>query len=365
MKRVLTIQESSGKSPQDVVRGRIFKPLFAKDGVQADYAGRIPGLFTTHVTGHARIIGFFLRSIPGRLITKIFSPLVTWAKERWIFYIAGRYDVIHLIKVESSAFVAQLRRRSKARLVYDIADAMWLPRNSPKEKNLQSILSMVDAVTCDNSYVLSYSSSFNKHGYLYPSASQVESFDVHRPIKKPSDSNGKITLGWIGSPSTLFNLFLIWEALEDVFKAHKNIHLHIVGVGYDSSLLPRFENVNHSTVAQYDSRTMVDEVLKMDIGLFPLMDVENSLARGILKALIYMSGEAAVVASPIGDCPDLITNEVNGLLAEGNNDWTEKIGMLIRDHSMRKKIATEGLKTVREKYTLIHSYEHLKKALNI
>jgi hypothetical protein len=93
------------------------------------------------------------------------------------------------------------------------------------------------------------------------------------------------------------------------------VTVRLVGTGDDPALRPPFERVRYSAVPYYDQSTMIDEVLGMDIGLFPLQDVERSRVRGVLKAAIYMCGEAAVVASPVGQTPEVISNGVNGVLA--------------------------------------------------
>ena len=43
--------------------------------------------------------------------------------------------------------------------------------------------------------------------------------------------------------------------------------------------LPLFENVRYSVLPEYSQQEMVREVLKMDIGLFPLFHVEDSFTR--------------------------------------------------------------------------------------
>jgi glycosyltransferase involved in cell wall biosynthesis len=142
------------------------------------------------------------------------------------------------------------------------------------------------------------------------------------------------------------------------------MHLRLVGVGPNPSL-PLFERVPFSARAHYTPEEMAKEVLNMDIGLFPMFDVENSIARGILKALIYMSGEAVAVCSPRGQVNDLIADGVNGMLANSTAEWCEKLERLIVDPALRRRIAAAGLETVREGYTLRKSFENLRLALQV
>jgi glycosyltransferase involved in cell wall biosynthesis len=115
----------------------------------------------------------------------------------------------------------------------------------------------------------------------------------------------------------------------------------------------------------YDTQQMIDEILNMDIGLFPLFDVEDSRIRGFLKALVYMSGETAVVASPRGQIPELIQDGINGMLADSSSEWVEKLDLLINDAVLRKRIAAGGLETARRDFSLEKSFEGLLDALKL
>jgi hypothetical protein len=101
----------------------------------------------------------------------------------------------------------------------------------------------------------------------------------------------------------------------------------------------------------------------MDIGLFPLQDVEACRVRGVLKATVYMSGEAVAVCSPVGQCCDLIRDGLNGMLAATPEEWETKIARLITDEGLRRSIAAQGLATVRSGFTVDSSYRLLRAAL--
>jgi glycosyltransferase involved in cell wall biosynthesis len=104
---------------------------------------------------------------------------------------------------------------------------------------------------------------------------------------------------------------------------------------------------------------MIEEVLKMDVGLFPLQDVEASRTRGVLKATVYMSGGAAVVCSPIGQCIDLIQDGVNGFLAATPEEWVRKMERLVEDVALRQTVARNGLEQVRREFTVENSFDKL------
>src|SRR6185503_12896452 len=129
----------------------------------------------------------------------------------------------------------------------------------------------------------------------------------------------RITIGWIGGANNIGPLFKLVDALETLFVKYPQLHLRIVGAG--PTKLPPFEQVRWSCVSNFSQDEMVCEVLKFDIGLFPLFHNEDGRGRGTLKAMVYMAGEAAVVAEDFGENPKLISDGVNGLLASATDSW--------------------------------------------
>jgi glycosyltransferase involved in cell wall biosynthesis len=295
---------------------------------------------------------------------QILRRLAYRAKESYIAHMSSDFDIIHVVAVPSLALIRQIRSHSKARIVYDLCDAAWQPYYNGHEQ-INQILSSVDAVTNDNEYGLAYASRFNSSVFLWPPPSQVEMFDRFRGQPKPSVAGGHVTIGWIGSNSTAFNLYRIWEALEEIFQRHPHLQLRLVGVDPDSGVLPRFEHVSFSARPHYTPEQMVEEVLRMDIGIYPLFATDNSRVRGILKALIYMSGEVAVVCCPVGECARLVKDGENGLLANSTGEWIEKLDRLITDRQLRCQLTAAGLETVRSGYTLEKSLEYLRVALGV
>jgi glycosyltransferase involved in cell wall biosynthesis len=365
MKHILTVLEYGGAAGQDIVRGSIFKPYFSEANIVADYAGRHPSGMRRLRSSSSALVQQFSRSFGYKIAMTLYERTGMFINDQNILNRAKEYDVIHLIKVSSLEFISKLRSSTSARLVYDLGDALWLPFYQNQYPNISSILSLVDAVTGDNLYALDYAKKFNQDVYLWPTIAQVEKFDLARGRPKPSLRSGIITIGWIGAQDTVYNLYKIWEALEKVFLKYDHIHLRLLGPGRDYFVLPQFENVRFSVLPGYTSDVMITEILGMDIGIFPMFDTINSAARGILKALVYMSGEAVVIGSPRGDMLQLIQDGENGCLAETDQEWIQKLEMLIENIELRNKLAQAGLETVRSNYTIRQSFDCLLKALKI
>jgi glycosyltransferase involved in cell wall biosynthesis len=355
------VTEAGDAWPSGRIRALSYRKYFAADGFDVQYRTRLNPALTKAILHPGRLSRRILDLGVGRLLA---AANRCWARlgEARIASRARSCDAVYLQKVLSPRLISRLRRSTRARLVFDLNDGLWLPwMGRFAGGNVGEMLKMVDAVTCDNPDGLEFARGYNTDGFVVPDPPQIELFDQWRPRVRGSDSC--VVLGWIGSASTAFNLFLIWEALERLFRRFENIQLRLIGAGYDWRLLPRFEKVKLTTVPFYSQEQMVREVLAMDIGLFPLFDVEDSLARGVLKATVYMAGEACVVASPVGQTRSLIRDGENGLLAE-SNEWLQKLTALVEDTSLRSRLATAGLQTVRENFTTRQCYEKLKAALD-
>ena len=357
MKRLLVVLEAGSRSPSGVVRALIYRELFAAHGFSAEFLVRQPLKLMDWINNLPSVL---------RLIVKrpwLKTRLLRWgttANERRILKTASEVDVIYMAKVLSYPFVRTICSQTKARVVYDFGDAVWLSGEDQDEFN--DVLKNVDAVTTDNDVTADYVRRYNPNCTVIPDAPPLEAFDRRRADLGNKD-NDRITLGWIGSPGTVYNLYLIWDALEDLFARHPELHLRLVGTGHNLQLLPPFERVRFSYRPFYNQAEMVEEVFSMHVGLFPLQNVERCRTRGVFKATNYMSGEAVVVASPIGQCADFIEDGVNGMLAGSTQEWIDKLEMLINDAALRRRLTQNGLDTVRANFRVDQSFAKLKQVL--
>jgi glycosyltransferase involved in cell wall biosynthesis len=355
MKKLLVVLEAGDSLPSGVIRGLAYEQLFAENGFDATFVSRRPArLFETGRFPLRQLFEF------PPLRNRLLDRAVAFNENR-IRKLARDADVVYLNKVSSHALLQDLLKEKQARIVYDFGDAIWLQEWSAPELN--EVLRQVDAVTTDNEVTASYVRQVNPNCIVVPDAPALHAFDRRRAelSRKPAD---RVVLGWLGSPTTAYNLYVIWEALEEVFKRHEHLHLRLVGTGHDLRLIPEFEKVKFSCVPFYDETRMVEEVFGLHVGLFPLQDVERCQMRGVFKATNYMSGEAAVIASPVGQCREFIEDGVNGMLAATKTEWIEKLDQLIVDAELRRRLAENGLASVRANFGVERSFAKLKQVLS-
>ncbi len=278
------------------------------------------------------------------------------SRESRIVKMARDYDMVIMTTVPSWPLHQRLRDLPNTLLVTDLIDALWLPWFQQFGWNhVHEMLTTSAAVICENEYAAEYTRQYNPSVYVVPDSPQIEAFDEQRSSVKRDPA--QVTIGWIGGSNTADQLYKILETLEEVFSRHDNLHLRLVGA--QSDRLPRFASTKYSVVAAYDQRRMVQEALRMDIGIFPLFHTNESLYRGSLKMRIYMSGEVAAIGERFGENCNLVQDGQNGLLATGSAQWTSSFESLIVDSEFRQRIAAAGLETVRQKFSRNACYETL------
>jgi glycosyltransferase involved in cell wall biosynthesis len=102
---------------------------------------------------------------------------------------------------------------------------------------------------------------------------------------------------------------------------------------------------------QWRSETETQDLSSIDIGIMPLPDDQWSKGKCGLKALQYMALGVPTICSPVGVNSAIIQDGQNGFLADGKDQWIEKLKHLIHSPELRKRIGDAGRQTVEEKYS--------------
>jgi glycosyltransferase involved in cell wall biosynthesis len=90
----------------------------------------------------------------------------------------------------------------------------------------------------------------------------------------------------------------------------------------------------------------------MDIGIMPLADNEWSKGKCGFKLIQYGALGIPSVTSPVGVNTDIIQDGVNGYLASTDEEWVEKLSLLIKNEDLRKQLGKAGRKTVEDQYSV-------------
>ena len=290
----------------------------------------------------------------GRYVTKTRLFLARTVR-RLAEALSPRHDLVFLYREAlpiGPPVIAMLLTRLKRRpLVYDFDDAVFLANVSDANRlvrvvkfpeKVRAIIRSSAAVTAGNAYLADYATRHHRNVTVLPTV-----VDTSRWV--PADDTVRrrvLRVGWIGTPSTASYLASLADVLRQVALVQP-FTLRVAGAGDPV----RFPGVS----VENDRWTLAGEVALFntcDIGVYPLPDDAWTRGKCGLKAIQFMACGVPVVAAPVGVNREIIQDGVNGFLAATPEEWTEKLGWLLADGSLREKLGRAGRETVVERYSL-------------
>jgi len=154
-----------------------------------------------------------------------------------------------------------------------------------------------------------------------------------------------VTIGWTGTHSTLPYLESLQPVLASVSNKRKVKLLVIANKEYKMADVP-------TEFLYWDEQSEIEDLQKIDIGLYPIPMNEWSLGKSSLKALTYMAIGIPFVATAYGTNFRIMENGVQGYMASDNAEWENQIIALIDNKELRKKMGLAGRKRVEEAYSV-------------
>lgn len=268
---------------------------------------------------------------------------------------ANEFDIIFIQReafLLGSTYFEKQFSKSKAKLVYDFDDSIWLNDTSNANKKLRwlkypgkiaTIISISDMIFAGNKYLANYASYYNSTIKVVPTTIDT---DWHKRTVYRAPDNTPICIGWTGSITTIKHFEYAVPVLRKLKEKYGNkISFKVIGdSNYTNEEL-------HIKGIPWNKDTEIDELSTIDIGIMPLPDDEWSKGKCGLKGLQYMALEIPAIMSPVGVNSEIITDGMNGFLAKTDQEWFEKLSLLIDDFKLRQTIGKEARKTVIDKYS--------------
>ena len=176
-------------------------------------------------------------------------------------------------------------------------------------------------------------------------------FNVQRfvPVKK-YERHDVTTIGWTGTHSTIVFLESLQPVLAELSKRSRIKLLVIANKEY------RMKDVDTEFIPWREA-TEIEDLQRIEIGLYPIPANEWSLGKSSLKALTYMAIGIPFVATAYGTNYRIMENGIQGFLALTNEEWLESLTKLIDDIDMRRRMGIEGRKRVEEEFSLEANFE--------
>lgn len=174
---------------------------------------------------------------------------------------------------------------------------------------------------------------------VVPNGLPADVLSWRSPLDRPR-RNGRITVGWAGTPHTFRDLLLlavdIRKLLEGPLVGQVEVHL----LGVDESWVRQaglmLPGVRVSKPVQPGYRYL--KAIDFDIWLAPYRDIPFNQAKVPTKALEAAFLGVPVVASAIEPYRNLVHHDRTGLLVDTPRGWLPAVEALVRDEDQRRRL---------------------------
>jgi glycosyltransferase involved in cell wall biosynthesis len=198
------------------------------------------------------------------------------------------------------------------------------------------------------------------------------------PVRIPQD--GPLRVGWMGSPSHLWDMELAYDAMVGAREVH-GCETWFVGYdprepwvtfGHDKSeygeaaleRARRWERTRARSLPWVQPEDYRRRALPLDIGIAPLRTDEFTLGKSDVKAVEYtINGAACVLQNNLVFNRDWVHGETC-LMANGRADMARQVDRLIRDPKLRERLVANAQQYVREERGLKQLREEWTHAIN-
>lgn len=301
----------------------------------------------------------------GRYLQKIYYFIVgTMRRLYCLLFLARGHDLIFIHRevfpLRIGLFDSILKLINRP-IVLDLDDAIFLSqpyedRIISRLKQPKSVYNLVRDSACVivcNPYLKDYLLKYNPGIEVIPTA--VDG-DLFKPVPKEARQK-KLVIGWIGSHSTARYLESIYGVLQRLAKKYDFI-FKVVGSGMPIEI-PGVEVLNQDWQLERE----IADFQQLDIGVYPFPDNEWVRGKPSFKTVEYMAVGIPGVISAAGVSLQIVKDGVNGFLASTQEEWYQKLALLIEDPQLRKEIGMNARKTFEEEFSLKANFTKVLEAI--
>lgn len=290
---------------------------------------------------------------PGRIAQKAFQTLKATAKRILALRHWRHYDILYmqreLLPFGPPIFERYLKRRG-ATLVFDYDDALFIKKPSRynpiatwlrSPKKTCEIFKIVDCVVAGNDWLRDVAIEEGARAVTVEVAE-----DTDRIVMHPGHTNDRsVTIGWLGSQSTVKYLHFIEPVLKRVAHLYPDVSFELVGGGSFAMESVPWRQTEWSLEGELQA------LQRFDIGLMPLPAEDWAKGKSGGKARTYMAAGVVPVCSDVGYNRELIRPEETGFLCSDEESWLKTIQRLIEDPDLRQMVAENARADVQARFS--------------
>lgn len=345
MKRVLYFTKYQRKGASSRLRSYQYFPLLEQHGFQITVKPFFDDSYLDKLYNNKRLGLFFVLFFYIRRFFQLFTVFryqkIVIEKELFPFFFPWFEKLLFYLKINYITDYDDAIYHN-----YDLHTNKWI-RNLFGKK-IDVVMKYSQVVIAGNDYLAERAKQAGAKNIIkIPTVIDISRYKVKETFKKDN-----LTIGWIGSPSTLWHLKPLTQVFNNIIEKY-NVSLTIIGA------TEKFGVIKNIHYIEWKEETEIEEILKFDIGIMPLTDTPFVKGKCAYKLVQYMGCGLPVVASPVSANNDVVTHGENGFLANSQQDWFEALEKLILDENLRIKMGAIG----RKKAEL--SYSHTKTVLKL
>jgi glycosyltransferase involved in cell wall biosynthesis len=259
------------------------------------------------------------------------------------------YDVIFLQRKRFNPPFLQILRRRAKKIVYDFDDAVMY-RNSTapssysrtRQKRFARIIKAADYVIAGNNFLKDQAARYTDRVTMIPTAIDRDKYSA----KDYHAKKDTVTIGWIGDHGSIHYLANMRHIFESLGRKYANLELKIICDTF-------FDCDNIRVIKKgWSQKEEVNDLRSLDIGVMPLVDDPWSRGKCGLKILQYYGVGVPTVCTPVGVNRDVVKDGIDGFWAMTDEEWVEKLSLLIENPALRQEMGLRGREVVRKSYSI-------------
>jgi len=291
---------------------------------------------------------------PGHYLAKLKIYLKSILARRKDLRTASTFDFIFIQRealMTRSTFFERKLANLNVPIIYDFDDAIWL---EDKNSNLgilgllkypaktAEIMGYADKIIAGNSYLANYALKYNANVKVIPTT-----IDTNWYKPKEKYNGAIITIGWTGSFSTIKHFEELVPVLVSI-KAKYHDRINFLVIGCEEFI---HDDLDIKGLA-WSADSEVEDLQAIDIGIMPLPNNDWTKGKCGAKGLQYMGLAIPTIMSPVGVNTEIIQDGINGFLADTDDQWFNKLSLLIESEELRTRLGKAGRETVVKHYSL-------------
>jgi glycosyltransferase involved in cell wall biosynthesis len=289
----------------------------------------------------------------GKFIRKVLWTLVGYFRRIYDLFRLPFYDGVYIflyVTPFGPPFFEFLTRMLNKNIIYDIDDMVFLKTKSginqsfswlKGRRKMQYMMKHAKHVITCTDTLDTYARKYNQNT---TNISSTINTDTYIPTNRYNNSN-QLVIGWSGSHSTSQYLYLLESVLQNI-SISRSVKILVIG---DASF--NIDGVELEAIS-WSENTEVDDLTRIDIGLYPLPDEPWVYGKSGLKALQYMALGIPTVASAVGMNYKVIEDGVSGFLVKNDQEWITTITQLIDDPALRARVGEASRLRVLNTYSV-------------